>query len=115
LALKESYLFLEIVIFYFWGKQRSCNGGGVRSATLGVFMSPKRQVHLAHGCAQPKPTGSVRKDVFLSYGQIILLRYFGCFVKLIFSVVCHGSCFLGYTAENSYHLMAKIISKDALF
>ncbi len=87
----------------------------MRSATLGVFMSPKRQVHLAHGCAQPKPTGSVRKDVFLSYGQIILLRYFGCFVKLIFSVVCHGSCFLGYTAENSYHLMAKIISKDALF
>jgi hypothetical protein len=105
--LKESDLFLEIVIFYFWGKQRSCNGGGARSATLGVLMSPKRQVHVAHGCAQPKPTGSVRKDVFLSYGHIILLRYF--------SVVCHGSCFLGYTAENSHHLMAKIISKDALF
>jgi hypothetical protein len=73
------------------------------------------QVHVAHGCAQPKATSIVRKDVFFSYRQIILLRYFGCFVKLIFSVVCRGSRFLGYTAENSHHLMAKIISKYALF
>jgi hypothetical protein len=29
--------------------------------------------------------------------------------------VCHGSCFLGYTAENSHHLTAKIMSTDVLF
>jgi hypothetical protein len=28
--------------------------------------------------------------------------------------VCRGSCFLSYTAESSHHLMAKIISKEAL-
>jgi hypothetical protein len=26
-----------------------------------------------------------------------------------------GSCFFGYTAENSHHLKARIISKDPLF
>ncbi len=44
------------------------------------------------------------------------------FNRLI-SVVCQvsfwmlyrGSCFLTYTAENSHHLTAKIISKEALF
>jgi hypothetical protein len=30
------------------------------------------------------------------------------------SVLCRGSCFLSYTAESSHHLMAKIISKEAL-
>jgi hypothetical protein len=29
--------------------------------------------------------------------------------------LCPGSYFLGYTAENSHHLTAKIISKEALF
>jgi hypothetical protein len=28
--------------------------------------------------------------------------------------LCRGSCFLSYTAENSHHLTAKIISKDEL-
>jgi hypothetical protein len=30
-------------------------------------------------------------------------------------LLCRGSCFLGYTAENSHHLTARIISKEALF
>jgi hypothetical protein len=29
--------------------------------------------------------------------------------------VCLGSCFFGYTAKNSHHLTARIISKDPLF
>jgi hypothetical protein len=29
--------------------------------------------------------------------------------------LCRGSCFLDYTAENSHHLKARIISKDPLF
>ncbi len=29
--------------------------------------------------------------------------------------VCRGSGFFGYTAENSHHLKARIISKDPLF
>ncbi len=29
--------------------------------------------------------------------------------------MCHGSCFFGYTAENSHHLKARIISKDLMF
>jgi hypothetical protein len=29
--------------------------------------------------------------------------------------LCLGSCFFGYTAENSHHLKARIISKDPLF
>jgi hypothetical protein len=33
----------------------------------------------------------------------------------LINLLCRGSCFLGYTAENSHHLTAKIISKDALF
>jgi hypothetical protein len=35
--------------------------------------------------------------------------------QLIMSQLCCGSCFLGYTADNSHHLTAKIISKEALF
>jgi hypothetical protein len=29
--------------------------------------------------------------------------------------VCRGSYFFGYTAENSHHLKARIISKDPLY
>jgi hypothetical protein len=29
--------------------------------------------------------------------------------------LCRGSCFFGYTAENSHHLKARIISKNPLF
>jgi hypothetical protein len=31
------------------------------------------------------------------------------------NMLCRGSCFFGYTAENSHHLKARIISKDPLF
>ena len=34
---------------------------------------------------------------------------------LVASILCRGSCFFGYTAENSHHLKARIISKDPLF
>jgi hypothetical protein len=36
-------------------------------------------------------------------------------LQLIILTLCHGSCFFGYTAENSHHLKARIISKDSLF
>jgi hypothetical protein len=46
-------------------------------------------------------------------------RYFviaDIFASPIFcGYLCRGSCFLSYTAENSHHLTAKIISKEALF
>jgi hypothetical protein len=36
LGLKEDILFLEIVNFYIFREQRSCDGWGARSAPLGV-------------------------------------------------------------------------------
>ncbi len=45
----------------------------------------------------------------------ILLHLHQLFVDAeILLTLCRGSCFLSYTAENSHHLTAKIISKDAL-
>jgi hypothetical protein len=35
--------------------------------------------------------------------------------KKLAKTLCRQSCFLGYTAENSHHLTAEIISKEALF
>jgi hypothetical protein len=32
-----------------------------------------------------------------------------------FAGLCRGSCFFGYTAENSHHLKDRVISKDPMF
>ncbi len=53
----------------------------------------------------------------ISYVAFFLgLRMFSisCFGTFIVVVLCRGSCFLSYAAENSHHLGAKIISKEAL-
>ena len=56
MGLKEDISFLEIVLFIFWGEQRSCDGRGARSAPFGVTMSPKRRVRAAHGRAREAKT-----------------------------------------------------------
>ncbi len=56
MGLKEDFLFLEIVYFYFGGSSESAMGGGARSAPLGVVMHPKRRVRAAHGRAREAKT-----------------------------------------------------------
>jgi hypothetical protein len=51
LALKESNLFLEIVIFLFLGEAAKLQWRGARSTTFGVLMSPKR--HGRGGAQRP--------------------------------------------------------------
>jgi hypothetical protein len=51
-AIRERFLFLEMVNFFGGGEERSCDGrGGAGSDQFGVLMSPKRQVRAAHGRA----------------------------------------------------------------
>jgi hypothetical protein len=56
LTLFYSVLYLEIVDFFIFVEQRSCDGRGARSAPLGVAMSPKRRVRAAHGRARAAKT-----------------------------------------------------------
>jgi hypothetical protein len=42
----------NIRFFYFCGSSEAAMGGGMRSAPLGVAMSPKRRVRAAHGRAR---------------------------------------------------------------
>ena len=52
---------------------------------------------------------------FCSGKQVLLLNYLCGLSTETFPHLCRGSCFFGYTAENSHHLKARIISKDSLF
>jgi hypothetical protein len=70
-----------------------------------------------------------RKDSWVSGSEagsnlsdIKILQYFCKFIHesshslwITYLTLCCGSYFFGYTAENSHHLKARIISKDPLF
>ena len=51
----------------------------------------------------------------LQMEQIIEVCKFPDLQIFQFAGLCRGSCFFGYTAENSHHLKARIISKDPMF
>ncbi len=54
-GLEGKHFYLEIVDFFIFVEQRSCDGGA-RSAPLGVVMSPKRRMRAAHGRARAAKT-----------------------------------------------------------
>jgi hypothetical protein len=99
---QNSYVLTGIIIFW--------REGHVQYTVPPAIQLQHREQHTVF----PKPNYDI-SQVQENYISRLELQRWPLELLFPFLRLCRGSCFFGYTAENSHHLKARIISKDSLF